>query len=95
LLEEFNNLSGIVAGCTVQVSSLHDQLMVTRCQLYEDTCGRINESNLSHIMVMGAPYFPVSANVQEQLKQQVTKFYIYVSTCVTLPGAIRVKPAPS
>jgi len=71
LMEEFNALSSLVAGCTTQVSTLGDSLLLTRCQMYEETCGRINESNLSHFMVMGAPYLPLSENIQEQLKQKV------------------------
>lgn len=71
LLDEVNLLSTVVSSHGSQLSVLSDQMVVTRCQLYEDNCGRINQENLNRFMVMGAPYFPLSNDLQDKLKQQV------------------------
>ena len=71
LLDEVTALSTVVSGHGAQLSVLNDQMVVTRCQLYEDNCGRVNTENLSHFMVMGAPYYPLTNEIQTTLKQQV------------------------
>ena len=71
LLEEVNTLSTVVAGHGAQLSILNDQIMVTRCQMYEERCGRINQDNLDHFLIMGAPYYPLSEQLQALLKKQV------------------------
>ena len=71
LINEVGTLSTIVAGNSAQISILNDQMVVTRCQMYEDNCGRVNQDNLNRFLIMGAPYYPLSDNLQEQLKKQV------------------------
>ena len=71
MLEEVNTLSTVVAGQGAQMAVLNDQVMLTRCQMFEETAGRINSDNLSHFMVMGAPYLPLSEGLQERLHDQV------------------------
>ena len=71
LLNEIGSLSTVVAGHSSQISVLNDQMVVTRCQLYEDNCGRVNQDNLNRFLIMGAPYYPLSDNLQDLLKKQV------------------------
>ena len=78
LLGEVSSLSAVVSGQGAQLSVLNDQMLITRCQMYEDTCGRINQENLSHFMVMGAPYYALAENIQDTLKKQVTKSDIFL-----------------
>ena len=68
---EVSSLSAVVSGHGAQLSVLSDQMIVTRCQMYEDNCGRINQENLNRFMIMGAPYFPLTENIQDTLKKQV------------------------
>ena len=72
MLDEFNALSAVVAGQGAEMAIMNDQVMLTRCQMFEETCGRINSDNLNHFMVMGAPYLPLSDGLQELLRKQVT-----------------------
>ena len=71
LLEEVNAMSGIVASHGAQLSVLSDELLTTRCQLLEETCGRINTGNLRHVILIGAPYLPLGTDIQNRLKKQV------------------------
>ena len=72
LMGEVSSLSAVVSGHGAQLSVLSDQMIVTRCQMYEDNCGRINQENLNRFMIMGAPYFPLTENIQDTLKKQVS-----------------------
>ena len=65
-------LSAVVSGQGTELSILKDQVMVTRCQMYEETCGRINQENLNRFMIMGARFHPLSDSMQDVLKKQVT-----------------------
>ena len=71
-MDEFNSLSAVVTGQGAELAILNDQVMVTRCQMYEENCGRVNVDNLNHFMVMGAPYLPLCDGLQELLRKQVT-----------------------
>jgi len=71
VIEEVNTISGIVAAQGAQLSVLSDQLLVTRCQMHEEGCGRVNTDNLHHFMLMGVPYLPLGPDIQTRLKQQV------------------------
>ena len=71
MLEELNALSTVVASHGAEMAILNDQVMLTRCQMFEETCGRVNSDNLHHFMVMGAPYLPLSDGLQELLRKQV------------------------
>lgn len=77
LVDEVSSLSTVVSGHGAQLSVLNDQMMVTRCQMYEESCGRINQDNLNRFLIMGAPYLPLSDNVQDLLKKQVPLLKIY------------------
>ena len=76
MLDEFNALSAVVAGQGAEMAILNDQVMLTRCQMSEETCGRVNSDNLNHFMVMGAPYLPLSDGLQDQLRKQVISYFI-------------------
>ena len=76
LLEETNALSGIVASHGAQLAVLSDQLLVTRCQILEENCGRINSDNLHHFIIMGGPYLPLGSDIQARLKKQVPHIFI-------------------
>ena len=76
LMGEIGALSAVVSGQGTQLSVLNDQVTVTRCQVYEETCGRINYENLNHFMITGAQYHPLSDNMQEVLKKQVNFFVL-------------------
>ena len=71
LMEDFNALSGIVSSHGAQLSVLTNQLLITRCQMHEESCGRVNTDNLHHFMLMGVPYLPLGTDIQTRLKQQV------------------------
>ena len=65
-------MSTVMASQGAEMVVLKDQVLLTRCQMLEETCGRINSDNLHHFMVMGAPYFPLSEGLQALLRDQVT-----------------------
>ena len=71
LMSEINTVTGVLASHGAQISALSDQLLVTRCQILEENCGRINTDNLRHVMVIGGPYLPLGTDIQERLKKQV------------------------
>ena len=71
MLDEFNLLSAVVADQGAEMAILNDQVMLTRCQMFEETCGRVNTDNLNHFMVMGAPYLPLGEGLQDRLRKQV------------------------
>ena len=73
LLEEVNALTGVVASHGAQLSVLSDELLTTRCQLLEETCGRINTDNLRHVIILGGPYLALGTDIQTRLKKQVPK----------------------
>ena len=71
LSEEINSISGVVTAHGAQLAVLTDQLLVARCQMYEESCGRVNNDNLHHFMLMGVPYLALGQDIQARLKQQV------------------------
>lgn len=75
LLDEVNALSAVIAGQGAEMSILNDQVLLTRCQMFEESCGRVNTDNLNHFMVMGAPYLPLSDGLQDLLRSQVMLIY--------------------
>lgn len=71
----FNLLVGVsatVASHEIQLKLLSDQLLMTRCQHYEETCGRQNADNLNRFIIVGAPFLPQSDQLQARLKSQVS-----------------------
>ena len=78
MMEEINTLSTVVAGQGAEMAILNDQVMLTRCQMFEETCGRVNSDNLNHFMVMGAPYLPLSDGLQTLLRDQVVEHAVYL-----------------
>ena len=92
LLDEFNVMSAVVASQGAQMDLINDQVMVTQCRMFEETCGRINSDNLNHFMVMGAPYFPICDGLQELLRKQVCYNTIFISasleSCMKVQGCI-------
>ena len=71
MLDELNTLSTVVAGQGAEMAILNDQVMLTRCQMFEENCGRVNTDNLHHFMIMGAPYIPLCDGIQDLLRQKV------------------------
>jgi len=76
MMDEMSSLSVVVASHGAQLSILNDQMIVTRCQMYEDNCGRINQENLNRFLLMWAPSYPLTDQMQDLLKKQVNKFSI-------------------
>jgi len=74
LLEEVNSLSVTVSSQGTQLAVLANDLLVTRCQMLEENCGRVNSDNLHHFIVLGCPFFPLTNTLQDQLRQQVYRF---------------------
>lgn len=75
----FNLLSaGMVTMSTtlvahdLQIKLLSDQLLVSRCQQAEETCGRVNVDNLNRLIIVGGPYLSLSENLQAKLRSQVS-----------------------
>lgn len=85
VLEEVNALSGLVSSYGSQLAILSDVQMVTQCRVFEEICGRVNESQLNHFMVMGAPSYPKSDSLQANLKKQVPEY----SRCKELSFSFR------
>jgi len=100
LVEENSALSTVVAGHEALLSVLRDDVLLTRCQMYEEGCGRINVDNLNRFLILGAPFIVFSAVLQDHLKQQVSIHgsmktihihqYIHFLACIIL--FVRLNP---
>lgn len=60
-----------------QIKILSDQLMLSKCQQAEETCGRINVDALNRFIIIGGPFLPQSDELQIKLKRQVTFSFTY------------------
>lgn len=82
-------LSSVVASHDLQIRVLTDQLLLTRCQQAEEVCGRENVDNLNRFIVIGAPYLPLSEQLQSKLRSQVCLYY-YLCFCVLYTGVVYI-----
>lgn len=72
LSESLVQVTSTVAAHDLHIKLLKDQLLLTRCQHAEETCGRENVDNLNRFVIIGAPYLPLSDQLQAKLRSQVS-----------------------
>jgi len=86
LSAEMNEMSGVVAACTAQISILHDNDLVQSCRFYEEMDGRINTDNLNRVVVLGGPYFIFK---QGDKIQDILKAQVKIGTCSCFRNHVR------
>lgn len=75
LSESLVSVTSTLTAHDVQIKVMRDQLLLTRCQHAEEVCGRENVDNLNRFVIIGAPFLPLSDQLQAKLRSQVERYF--------------------